>query len=277
LPRLAITAPMLEQGLPYEVASPGRFHRTQDCTEVLSQGYPARAARPWSGTQQGSQASRSVPGYPARVARVDQEDRSAKARAEGATLRLDAIDLIGLLRTVTPYQRSRRLPTVWTLPRLERQYKEKVGRPGSWRRFSLTFRTFLSLFPKTFQLFGPEDEYARLYCTTRLVPVEGDDEVLKRLEKLHQTGHTGHMRLTQQRRHPGLRDEGQCCVCLQESECRLCVTSSRPPSAGCIHTPRSSSRPSSSRRTTPSTPRSYGARPASALSTGRPTSATSSW
>merc|ERR1719271_2415146 len=144
---------------------------------------------------------------------------------------------------------------VWTLAKLERCFKERIGRAGSWKRNRLPFKTFLSLFPKTFQLFGSEEAYVRLFCTTRSTAVETGDEVMKRLAKASLPDAAGYMKLAQQCRHPGLSDDGQCLVCLRDSQCRLCINSSRQPS---------------SRQMTPPTPRSFGIRP-----TSRPGSALS--
>jgi hypothetical protein len=42
----------------------------------------------------------------------------------------------------------------WTPKRLEWVFKERTGRPGSWKHYDIGMTNFLCLFPKTFELFA---------------------------------------------------------------------------------------------------------------------------
>jgi len=49
----------------------------------------------------------------------------------------------------------------WTPKVLERLFRERTGRAGTWAHYGVPFKEFLRLFPKTFEMFGPKDDFVR--------------------------------------------------------------------------------------------------------------------
>lgn len=49
----------------------------------------------------------------------------------------------------------------WTPKVLERIFRERTGRQGSWAHYGVPFKEFLRLFPRTFEMFGPKDDFVR--------------------------------------------------------------------------------------------------------------------
>mmetsp|Transcript_44756 Transcript_44756/g.133720 ORF Transcript_44756/g.133720 Transcript_44756/m.133720 type:complete len:281 (-) Transcript_44756:128-970(-) len=76
---------------------------------------------------------------------------------------------------------------MWTPFRLERMFKERTGRAGCWVDYDIGMKSFLALFPKTFELFGPTGEFVQL---RRKVPAVLDDaeDAIIRLARARQTG-----------------------------------------------------------------------------------------
>lgn len=63
----------------------------------------------------------------------------------------------------------------WTPSRLAVEFKTRTGRPGVWMHYDIGLSSFLLLFPKTFEVFGPANEFVRLVrknCRTLLDNVE---------------------------------------------------------------------------------------------------------
>lgn len=50
----------------------------------------------------------------------------------------------------------------WTPRKLERIFKERTGRGGTWSHYEVPLKHFLTLFPKTFEQFGPDMQFVRL-------------------------------------------------------------------------------------------------------------------
>mmetsp|Transcript_101745 Transcript_101745/g.217870 ORF Transcript_101745/g.217870 Transcript_101745/m.217870 type:complete len:329 (+) Transcript_101745:104-1090(+) len=95
----------------------------------------------------------------------------------------DAEELVRILREVVPHNAS-----VWSLPKLEQAFHDKVGRPGSWRCYGVPFKAFFALFPRTFQQFGPEDSFVRVWRKSRPGVVESGEDALKRLALAQKDG-----------------------------------------------------------------------------------------
>lgn len=49
----------------------------------------------------------------------------------------------------------------WTPKVLERIFRERTGRSGTWAHYGVPFKEFLRLFPRTFEMFGPQDAFVR--------------------------------------------------------------------------------------------------------------------
>lgn len=212
---------------------------------------------------------------------------------QGIKFRADAADLARLLRDITPHNSK-----VWTIYKLESTFRQRVGRPGSWSRYHLCFKTFLALFPKTFELYGPSSECVRVWSASRQAVVESEEEVMKRLAwacdngvVLQSTPVDGD---TRECTHP-VFDSEDCCAKVEFRPKRATsasqsrgaskqTASTRPTSAGQSRgTSKSASRPASSSgvRSRPSSANSW-RRPAprltgasDALHSGRPASANS--
>eukprot|EP00929_Paragymnodinium_shiwhaense_P063439 TRINITY_DN31686_c0_g1_i1.p1 TRINITY_DN31686_c0_g1~~TRINITY_DN31686_c0_g1_i1.p1 ORF type:complete len:325 (-),score=33.89 TRINITY_DN31686_c0_g1_i1:141-1115(-) len=92
---------------------------------------------------------------------------------------LDAEDLATILRDSHCYNSK-----IWTIPKLEKTFKYKLGRSGSWKSVGLELDAFLSLFPRTFEVFGASDFVRVLHSTTRAtnrVLVDDGQDVMVRL------------------------------------------------------------------------------------------------
>lgn len=77
----------------------------------------------------------------------------------------------------------------WTPKKLERVFRERTGRPGSWAHYEMSFKTFLTLFPKTFETFGPNHQFVRLrhHVTTAVLDVSED--AMRRLACARERGY----------------------------------------------------------------------------------------
>merc|ERR1719446_501920 len=113
----------MEPGVPEDAAAWCLGEHTGDCPDLAVKGRLSEM-RPRSARS--ACTPRRTPRHPAELA------------VEGMKFIVDATDLVGLLRTVTPYKNGR-MPSVWTLAKLERAFKQRIGRPGSWRRYNLPF------------------------------------------------------------------------------------------------------------------------------------------
>jgi hypothetical protein len=100
---------------------------------------------------------------------------------------IDADDLIDILVT-----KPNNSTTAWTLAQLERTFRTLFGRPGTWWHYELPFVTYLSVFPKTFEVFGSRKEYVRLKhpwsTSTRARVLDHKDEVMTSLARIKQPG-----------------------------------------------------------------------------------------
>jgi hypothetical protein len=97
---------------------------------------------------------------------------------------LDVIDLARILDGGIPGGGH-----AWTPRKLERIFRERTGRPGTWAHYEVSMIQFLQLFPKTFELFGPDHQSVRLkhHVTTAVLDVSED--AMRRLACARKRGH----------------------------------------------------------------------------------------
>lgn len=76
----------------------------------------------------------------------------------------------------------------WTPAKMERIFRERTGRPGSWAHYEVPFKKFLELFPKTFELFGPEQCFVRLRKKGRNLVLDVTEDAIVRLARARQDG-----------------------------------------------------------------------------------------
>jgi len=76
----------------------------------------------------------------------------------------------------------------WTVKKLERVFRERAGRCGSWAHYEVPFREFLLAFPKTFQLFKG-GECVRVLHANRPLVLDESEAALVRLAKARENGH----------------------------------------------------------------------------------------
>lgn len=88
---------------------------------------------------------------------------------------LDAEDLAKILREKVPHLQDGK---VWSVKKLEKAYQSQFRRHGSWSRQGVTLRVFLSLFPKTFDLFGANNDFVRLANKSRKCAVDCSEDAM---------------------------------------------------------------------------------------------------
>lgn len=76
----------------------------------------------------------------------------------------------------------------WTPRRLEFIFKERTGRPGSWVHYDVGIKAFLVLFPRTFEVFGPKQDYIRLVRKVRSPVLDNAEDAMVRLAQAKQDG-----------------------------------------------------------------------------------------
>jgi hypothetical protein len=116
-------------------------------------------------------------------------------------LMIDADDLIEILVT-----KPNNSTTAWTLAQLERQFRTLFGRPGTWWHYEIPFVSYLSVFPKTFEVFGTRKEYVRLKhpwsTSTRARVLDHKDDVMTSLARVKQTGLVAYQKSAQLNEQP---------------------------------------------------------------------------
>ncbi|CAJ1327663.1 unnamed protein product, partial [Effrenium voratum] len=168
----------------------------------------------------------------------------------------------------------------WSLHLLNKAYCSGCRRHGSWDRLNLCLHDFVSLFPRTFELFGPHSQLVRPLRSSASSVADGEEEVMKRLALAKQRGvvHAqtpiegaaggASTRLIQAT--PDIQHScAKACYVPSRSESRRSSArtsyASRPTTAGTSRPSRPTSRPTSASRWRPSRPTS--------ASVSRPTSA----
>jgi len=75
----------------------------------------------------------------------------------------------------------------WTLPKLERVFKERTGRVGFWNHYEIPFIAFLRSFVKTFAFYN-HGEFVKLLNTRKPTVMDDFEDVLVRLAKAREYG-----------------------------------------------------------------------------------------
>mmetsp|Transcript_28837 Transcript_28837/g.52684 ORF Transcript_28837/g.52684 Transcript_28837/m.52684 type:complete len:302 (-) Transcript_28837:19-924(-) len=102
----------------------------------------------------------------------------------GTRFVLDAEEVARILRDVAPHNAP-----AWPLYKLEQAFFDQVGRFGSWAHYKIPFKVFLSLFPKTFIVFGKGGrEFVRVLHKSARV-LDTADDVMVRLAIARESGH----------------------------------------------------------------------------------------
>lgn len=101
----------------------------------------------------------------------------------GVKFRADAEELLYIMRRQLPANCK-----VWSVWALEKAYQASSRRHGSWARYNLSLQNFLSLFPRTFELFGAQEQFVRPLRSTVTSVADGEEEVMKRLALARHSG-----------------------------------------------------------------------------------------
>jgi len=88
-------------------------------------------------------------------------------------LEIDAEELVRIFREKEPHAQHGKM---WRLSQLEKAFRSQMGRQGSWNKYNVPFKVYLSLFPKTFDLLG--DDYIRLANKTRQCAVDSSEDAM---------------------------------------------------------------------------------------------------
>merc|ERR1719265_640974 len=76
----------------------------------------------------------------------------------------------------------------WTPKKLEVIFRERTGRNGIWRDYEVPIKQYLSLFPKTFQQFGPDMQFVRLKHILRPGLFDSTEDAMSRLACARERG-----------------------------------------------------------------------------------------
>lgn len=76
----------------------------------------------------------------------------------------------------------------WTPRKLERIFKERTGRLGTWKNYEVPIKHFLSLFPKTFEQFGPDMSFVRLRHMLKPQLMDRTEDAMTRLACARERG-----------------------------------------------------------------------------------------
>lgn len=76
----------------------------------------------------------------------------------------------------------------WTPPRLAVEFQTRTGRPGVWAHYDIGITSFLLVFPKTFDLFGPQKQFVRLHRSNCLTVLDNVEDSMVRLAMCRQDG-----------------------------------------------------------------------------------------
>eukprot|EP00930_Biecheleria_cincta_P075362 TRINITY_DN62524_c0_g1_i1.p1 TRINITY_DN62524_c0_g1~~TRINITY_DN62524_c0_g1_i1.p1 ORF type:complete len:248 (-),score=19.53 TRINITY_DN62524_c0_g1_i1:264-1007(-) len=117
--------------------------------------------------------------------------------------RVEAEELLYILRRQKPVNCK-----IWSIAALEKAYQSSVQRRGLWTKCQLTLRLFLSLFPRTFEIFGARREFVRPYRNSCTSVADSENEVMTHLAMTPQVG-PGEMRTPAEHPPRGLLDECQ--------------------------------------------------------------------
>lgn len=76
----------------------------------------------------------------------------------------------------------------WTPSRLAVEFQARTGRSGVWSHYDIGITNFLLVFPKTFDVFGPERQFVRLHRSTCLTLMDNVEDAMVRLAMCRQDG-----------------------------------------------------------------------------------------
>jgi len=76
----------------------------------------------------------------------------------------------------------------WTPKKLQKIFKERTGRDGTWCHYEVPLKHFLSLFPKTFEQFGSDMQFVRLRHMLRPSLMDNTEEAMSRLACARERG-----------------------------------------------------------------------------------------
>lgn len=115
------------------------------------------------------------------VVTYDARDRMA--------FEIDVEDIARILREREPHMQHGRL---WSVKKLEKAHQNQCRQHGSWKRQGVSFKVFLCLFPRTFDLFGADHEFVRLCNKSRLRTVDDSEHAMISLALGCERGYVGH-------------------------------------------------------------------------------------
>jgi len=76
----------------------------------------------------------------------------------------------------------------WKPQQLERIFRERTGRRGSWAHYEVPFKEFLALFPRTFERFGLDNQFVRLRFKQNPHVLDVSEEALVHLARAREHG-----------------------------------------------------------------------------------------
>lgn len=101
---------------------------------------------------------------------------------------LDAESLAKILREQEPHQTGKNgirsgagagsSGKMWNVKNLEKAYQTQFRRNGSWTRQGVTFKVFLALFPKTFELFGADHSFVRIINKSSVCVIDCSEDAM---------------------------------------------------------------------------------------------------
>jgi len=77
----------------------------------------------------------------------------------------------------------------WTPRKLERIFKERTGRDGTWCHYEVPIKHFLTLFPKTFEQFGADLQFVRLRHMLKPSLMDNTESAMARLALAKERGY----------------------------------------------------------------------------------------
>lgn len=97
--------------------------------------------------------------------------------------RQDAEQLLYIMRRQKPVNCK-----IWSVVALQKAYQATVQRFGSWAKYQLHLQQFLSLFPRTFELFGSHREFVRPFRSSCTSVADSENEVMTHLAMMPEIG-----------------------------------------------------------------------------------------
>jgi hypothetical protein len=92
---------------------------------------------------------------------------------------VDALEVLLILQGLVPHGAKE-----WNMHKIEQAFFDKHGRLGCWTAYRIPLDVFLSLFPRTFQVFGFPGKFARSLQRSLSRIVDDGEDVMRRLALL---------------------------------------------------------------------------------------------